>query len=69
MQSKKYQKRAQAEIRRANLRKIAAKIALKKRMKKVQKKIALMKMGRNEIVNNYLLRKVFVPRYETFGLN
>ena len=34
-----------------------------------KKKIALMIMGRNPIINNYLLRKVFVPRFETFGLH
>ena len=31
-----------------------------------KKKIALMIMGRNPIINNYLLRKVFVPRFENF---
>jgi hypothetical protein len=34
-----------------------------------KKKIALMIMGRNPIINNYLLRKVFVSRFETFGLH
>ena len=37
--------------------------------KKTKRKIALMKMGRNAIINDYLLRKVFIPRFETFGLN
>ena len=36
---------------------------------KCKRRIALMKMGRNSIVNQYLLRKVFIPRFETFGLN
>ena len=36
---------------------------------RICKKIALMIMGRNPIINNYLLRKVFVSRFETFGLH
>ena len=31
-------------------------------IKKLQKKLACMRMGRNPIMNNYLMRKVFIPR-------
>lgn len=34
-----------------------------------KKRIALMKMGRNPIIDQYLLRKVFIPRFETFGFH
>jgi hypothetical protein len=50
----------------AVLQQVANMIKKKAAMKR---KIALMKMGRNSIVNQYLLRKVFIPRFETFGLN
>ena len=53
-------------IRYCNLRLTAKKIIM--RSKKI-KEIALMKMGRNAIMNHYLLKKVFIPRFETFGLN
>ena len=36
---------------------------------RLKKKIALMKMGRNPLIDQYLLRKVFIPRFETLGFH
>ena len=34
----------------------------KEKVENLPKKLACMRMGRNAIVNNYLMRKVFIPR-------
>ena len=42
---------------------------LKYKIRKVQKKIALSRMGRNLIMNMYLVRKVFAPRLNGCGVD